>query len=390
MKNRCQCCYDFDRIIDRKNTNSLKYDFAIERGMPADVLPLWVADMDFATCPHVREEMHKIVDHGIFGYTDVKEEYHAAVTNWFSTRFGFSAKGEEIVKTPGVVFALAAIVRALTEKGDAVLVQTPVYYPFFNVIKENGRELIESPLLYENNRYTMDFEDFEQKAQRAKLFILCSPHNPVGRVWTQEELTRINEICLRNNVIIVSDEVHCDFIWWENKHTCFGTINENAIVATSPSKSFNLAGLQASNIFIKNTQLREKVREEISRCGYSQLNAFSTAACTAAYTKAAPWLCALKEYLQGNIALVREFLAKRMPMVKLVEPEGTYLVWLDFSAYGLPQEELDRRIVHEAKLWLDGGTMFGAPGEGFQRINAACPRSVLKECLERLARVCYD
>ena len=378
--------YNFDTIINRYGTNCIKYDFAAARRKPEGLLPMWVADMDFPAPPEVLEDVQKAVRHGIFGYTEPKIGYYNAVTDWFCTRFGYSVTKSEIVKVPGVVFALAQAVRAFTEPGESVMIQTPVYYPFFDVVRDNGRNLESNPLVYNERKYTIDFDDFESKivGNNVKLFILCSPHNPVGRVWTQTELERMNEICTRYNVIIISDEIHCDFIWSEHPHICFGSLNENAVIATAPSKTFNLAGLQASNLFVKNTELRRKLKTEIDRSGYSQLNTLGIVACQSAYTKGAAWLTELNEYLTENIRLVREFLTARLPKVKLVEPESTYLVWLDFSEYGLSQEDLDRRITEGAKLWLSSGTIFGTDGEGFQRMNIACPKSTLTDALDRL------
>ena len=380
--------YNFDVFIDRRGTNSIKYDFAREKGKPEGVLPMWVADMDFPAPPEVLADIQKAVAHGIFGYTEPKDDYYCAVSEWFSTRFAYHVEQEEIVKAPGVVFALAQIIRAVTLPNEAVMIQTPVYYPFFDVIRDNGRTLVSNPLVYNDGKYSIDFEDFEQKIidYGVKLFILCSPHNPVGRVWTREELEQMNNICVKYGVIIVSDEIHCDFVWQGHKHTCFGLLNENAVIATAPSKTFNLAGLQVSNIFIKNEDLRNKLKTEIARSGYSQLNTLGIVACQSAYEKGSAWLEELNEYLEKNIQLVREFLTARLPKIRLVEPESTYLLWLDFSKYGLTQVELDRRVSEGAKLWLNGGTMFGAEGKGFQRINIACPKATLIDALEKLEK----
>jgi cystathionine beta-lyase len=380
--------YDFDTLIDRHGTGSLKYDFALERGKPEGLLPLWVADMDFPAPAEVLADLQKVVEHGIFGYSEPKDDYFDAVIGWFESRFGYRVSKREIVKTPGIVFSLAQIVKAYTRPGEAVMIQTPVYYPFYEVIRANGRTLVTNPLIYRSGRYSIDFGDFERKIADSdvKLFILCSPHNPVGRVWTRNELAAINEICERHDVIVVSDEIHCDFVWPGHKHICFGTLNENAIIATAPSKTFNLAGLQASNIFIKNEALRSKLKAEIGRAGYHQLTTLGLKACQSAYTQGGPWLEELKSYLMGNIRFTREFLAARLPKIQLVEPEGTYLLWLDFSAYGLTPDELDRRVTENAKLWLSGGTTFGPGGEGFQRVNIACPRVTLTKALSNLEK----
>ena len=378
--------YDFDNVAARYGTNSLKYDFVREKGKPDGVLPMWVADMDFQAPPEVLSDMQKAVSHGIFGYTEPKEEYYDSVTKWFESHFGYHVASEEIVKTPGVVFALTQAVRAFTTPGDSVIIQTPVYYPFYDVIRETGRKVVTNPLLSINGKYSIDFMDFEKKVieQSVKMFILCSPHNPVGRVWTREELVQLNEICVTHGVTIVSDEIHCDFVWSGYTHTCFGLLNENAVIATAPSKTFNLPGLQVSNIFVKNPDLRMKLKTEITRSGYSQLNTLGLVACQSAYSKGAAWLNELKIYLADNIRLTKEFLELRLPLIKMTEIEGTYLVWLDFSGYGLSQEELDRRITAGAKLWLSSGTIFGEDGKGFERVNIACPKTILLDALYRL------
>jgi cystathionine beta-lyase len=374
--------YDFDTVIDRRGTNSLKYNFARERGKPDGLLPMWVADMDFPAPPEVLEDLHRVVNHGIFGYTEVKEAYSDALTAWFSSRFGFSFDRRDVVKTPGVVFALALSVKAFTEPNDSVIIQTPVYYPFYDVIRQNERKIVENPLVFRDGRYEIDFNDFEQKIKEnaVKMFLLCSPHNPVGRVWTATELTRIRDICDKYGVLVVADEIHCDFVWDGFTHTCFGTLSENCVVATAPSKTFNLAGLHAANVIIKNPELRAKFKSEISNVGLSQLNVMGLTACGSAYAKGSEWLSELKAYIQDNIKLARTYLNK----VKLVKPEGTYLLWLDFRDYGLTQEELQRKIEDEAGLWLDSGTMFGQEGNGFWRMNIACPKTTLLEALERL------
>ncbi|MDR2174022.1 MAG: pyridoxal phosphate-dependent aminotransferase [Burkholderiales bacterium] len=380
--------YDFDTVIERHGTNSMKYDFARERGKPDGLLPLWVADMDFPAPPEVLVNIHKSVSHGIFGYTEVKNDYYDAVIDWFDSRFSYRLSANEIIKTPGVVFALVQAIRACTRTGDAVMIQTPVYHPFYEIVRDNERTLVTNPLVYKDGKYFIDFEDFERKIidHDVKLFILCNPHNPVGRVWTRSELATMNEICERRGVIVVSDEIHCDFVWPRHTHTCFGVLNENAVIATAPSKTFNLAGLQTSHLFIKNAELRNKLKAELGRSGYSQLNTLGLVACQSAYTHGGAWLEALNSYLTENIRFAREFLAARLPRIHLVEPEGTYLLWLDFSDYALTQKELDRRVTENARLWLSSGTGFGQDGEGFQRINIACPRATLAEALSRLEK----
>lgn len=383
--------YEFNKIIDRRNTNSLKYDFAIERGRPKDVLPLWVADMDFQAPAEVLEALSQAVAHGIFGYTDVKKDYFETVHAWFLKHFGWDTKEEWLIKTPGVVFAIALAVKAFTQEGEGVLIQQPVYYPFEETIRLNKRNLVINELVYQAGVYSIDYEDFEHQIieNKVKLFILCNPQNPVGRVWTAKELTRMGDICLKHNVLVVSDEIHCDFTYPGFQHTVFANINEafgqNSITCTAPSKTFNLAGLQVSNIFIPNSALRNQFIAELDRSGYSQLNTLGLIACKAAYQYGEPWLRELRAYLYENLNFVREYLKEYLPMVKLVEPEGTYLVWLDFSALQLSHKEMKELIMNKAKLWLDAGQMFGKSGYGFERINIACPRDILKQALDQLA-----
>ena len=384
--------FDFDELIDRRDTDSLKYDFAVRRNKPADILPLWVADMDFKAPPAVIEALTARAQHGIFGYTDGRDAYYSAVQNWFFNRFQWETRTEWIIKTPGVVFAISAAVRAFTERGDAVLIQPPVYYPFTETIAANARRLVKNELIYEDGRYSIDFEDFERKIteNQVKLFILCSPHNPVGRVWTREELTQLGEICLAHNVPVISDEIHADFTYPGHPHTVFADLDArfaaNSITCTAPSKTFNLASLQISNIFIPDRELRRRFKQELTRAGYSQPNVMGLEACRAAYEHGGPWLDELRTYLLQNLLFAREYIARSMPGVRLVEPEGTYLIWLDFRSLGLSGKTLDDLIVYKAGLWLDAGEMFGDGGDGFQRINIACPRATLEEALKRLAR----
>lgn len=382
--------YDFDTIIDRKNTDSLKYDFAAKRGLPEGVLPLWVADMDFRTPPCVIEALVEKSRHGIFGYSDTREDYDEVLHNWFLKQFGWNVQPDWLVKTPGVVFAINIAIRALTDEGDAVLIQQPVYYPFAASIRANRRKLVVNQLVYSEGKYSIDFEDFEEKIiqNRVKLFILCSPHNPVGRVWTREELVRLGDICLKHNVLVVADEIHEDFTYPGHRHLVFADVkpefSEMAITCTAPTKTFNLAGLQISNIFIPNPEIRQRFKKEITRSGYGDPNIMGIVACRAAYKGGSEWLAELKAYLLGNLNDLRDFLTQRLPQIKLVEPEGTYLVWLDCSGLGLDDKELEDFIINKAGLWLDSGTMFGAGGEGFQRINIACPRAILEKALTQL------
>lgn len=381
---------NFNKIIDRHGTRSLKYDFAARKGMPEDVLPLWVADMDFPTSSYIEDALVERVKEGIFGYSEVQTHYFEIVREWIRKRHNWEVNERWLIKTPTVVFALAMAVKAYTEPGDNVLIQLPVYYPFFEVIEDNGRKVVSNDLvLGEDYRYHIDVEDFESKIveNNIKLFILCNPHNPVGRVWTKEELTQIGDICVKHGVIVVSDEIHQDFVF-QGTHTVFASIKkefeEISIICTSPSKTFNLASLLISNIFIPNRKLRSAFRKQRDAAGISQLGVLGLVATEAAYTKGEEWYQAMLSYVKENIVFVKEYVKEHLPTVHMIEPEGTYLIWLDFRETGLSVEELDALIIHKAKLWLDSGKMFGKPGEGFQRINVACPRSILKEALVKI------
>ena len=383
---------NFDEIIDRRNTSCLKHDFAVERGYPVDILPFWVADMDFRAPVPVIDALKARAEHGIFGYTQVKDDYFAVLQNWFRTRHDWTLERRELILTPGVVFAIATAIRAFTKKGDAVLIQQPVYYPFANMIRQNERVIVDNPLRLIEGRYEIDFADFEQKIieHRVKLFILCSPHNPVGRVWTRAELEQIAAVCLRHNVIVVADEIHEEFVRPGFRHIPFASLSEEAaaitVTCTSPSKTFNLAGLQISNIFIRNAQLRRRFKEELSRTGYDEPNTLGLTGAKAAYEHGAEWLTQLLAYIEENYARTKSFLAEHLPKVQIIEPEGTYLLWLDFRAYRLSDEALNEKIIREARLWLDDGPIFGAGGGGFQRINIACPWATLETGLQNLAK----
>ena len=381
---------DFDRIIDRKNTRCLKYDFAVKRGMPEDVLPLWVADMDFETSSYIEDALTERVKEGIFGYSDVQTPYFEIIRDWMVRHHDWEPQEKWLIKTPGVVFALAMAVKAYTDPGDKVLLQQPVYYPFSEVITDNGREVVSNDLvLTEDGTYKIDFADFEQKiiANGIKLFLLCSPHNPVGRVWTKEELEKIGDICVKHGVTVVSDEIHNDFIW-EGTHTVFAGIKKEfadiSVTCTSPSKTFNLASMLISNIFIPNQILRRKFRKEMDRAGISQLSVLGLVATEAAYAHGDEWYAAMKNYVRDNIAFARAYVEENLPGVRMIDTQGTYLIWLDFRQTGLTVEQLDHKIIYEAGLWLDSGKIFGKTGEGFERINVACPRAVLQEALDRI------
>ena len=384
--------YDFDKIIDRYSTNSVKYDLAKDYGKPEDILPLWVADMDFQAPPYVVESLINRSQHGIYGYTVLKPDYYEAVKGWFASRYNWDVCDDWLISTPGVVSAINIAVRGLTMPNDAIIIQQPVYNPFKDAILNNGRKLVVNKLIYENGRYTIDFADFEEKivSENVRMFILCSPHNPVGRVWTQEELINLGDICKKHNVLVVSDEIHADFIYPGNKHQVFAKVKPDfadfSIVCTAPTKTFNLAGLQVSNIFIPNSDIRKLFRDELKHSGYGHANVMGIVACQAAYSSGGEWLDALLEYLEGNIAFLHDFLEKHIPQVRLVKPEGTYLAWLDCNGLGLDDNSLENLLVNHARIWLNKGTIFGAGGSGFQRLNFACPRSILEKALERLEK----
>jgi len=386
---------DFDKVVNRKGTKSLKYDFAVKRGYPEDVLPLWVADMDFPTSSYVEDALVNVARHNIYGYSNTQEGdgFFEAVSGWMKRHHDFEVEREWHVKTPGVTFAIAHAIRALTKPGDAVIIQQPVYYPFSSIIRENKRKLVSSDLVIdEEGRYHMDFEDFEKRIAEndVKLFILCSPHNPVGRVWTKDELITVGDICSRHGVYVFSDEIHFDFVW-KGPHHVFQDLKEEykdfTITATAPSKTFNLAGLQQSNIFIPNESIRRKFKAEISATGYDEPNIFGITAAQAAYESGDEWYNAATAYIKSNIDFAADFVRNNLPGVKLIDTQGTYLIWLDFRNLGISAVELDDILINSAKLWLDSGKIFGKAGEGFQRINTTCPRSVLKEALSRIAKV---
>ena len=343
--------------------------------------------MDFQTAPCVIEALEKMSAHGIYGYSDVEEDYSNALKNWMFRRHQYVIEKEWLLITPGIVFALAMAVQAYTKEGESVFIQEPVYYPFKEVILHNQRKVVINNLFQDHaGIYQMNLEEFEAQIikEKVKLFILCSPHNPIGRVWSEAELEVVGDICSKHGVIVVSDEIHADFVF-EGKHHVFSTIHkkfaEISLICTSPSKSFNMAGLQVSNIFIANKKLRDAFKDRINASGYSQPNLAGLVACQAAYEQGESWLEAVLEYLAENANYVSNYFNINIPKVKVGRLEGTYLMWLDFRAYQLTDEEIDRRIV-EAGVWLDRGGMFGVAGEGFQRINIACPRKVLKEALD--------
>ena len=382
--------YNFDEVVDRRGTSCLKYDFGMKRKGRDDLLPLWVADMDFKLPDEILEDLQKRINHGIFGYTDLDEEYYAAVDRWFFTHHGYHVAPETLTVGCGVVYGLATGVNAFTKEGDAILIQQPVYYPFREVIEDNGRRFINNQLHYEDGTYTIDFDDFEKKITEndVKVFILCNPHNPVGRVWSREELERLGDICLRHDVVIMDDEIHCDFVFPGHQFTSFMTLDakyrKNLVLYTSPSKTFNVAGMQPANIIIPDETLRKAYRRANTAAGYSQGNVMGITAVKAVYTKGDAWVQELVEYIGGNMEYVKEFVKANFPKAHFVEPEGTYLIWIDFSGYGFSDEELEHVMVEEAKLWLDCGIVFGPATAQFERFNIACPRATVVQAFGQL------
>ena len=376
--------YNFDEIVPRRGTESVKWDVCAP-----GALPMWVADMDFKAAPEILEALQKRLDHGVFGYQTVPDDYFEAVGRWFERRHGWKGIGREnIVPTTGVIAAYSAAIKAMTVPGDKVIVMTPCYNAFFPAIRNNKCVELDCALKYDG-LWSIDFEDLERKAAEARVLLLCNPHNPVGRVWTLDELTEVAEICRRYGVTVIADEIHCDFIRPGIKFTSFATLGDEykqkLILCTAPSKTFNLAGLQVSNIWIPNPDIRGRFKKQNQANGYNEVNILGMTAAEACYTLGKPWLEALKEYLEGNISYVKEFLAKNIPSVHLVEPEGTYLLWLDFHETGLSNEEVKERVEGKARLWLDHGDIFGEGGELFERINIACPRNILEQAMKQLA-----
>ena len=380
--------YNFDEIIPRRGTNSYKWDSAGD----ADVLPMWVADMDFRTAPPVVEALRKRVEHGIFGYVRVPDAYYAAVTNWFARRHDWQIEKEWIIYTTGVVPALSAVIKALTAPGDKVMVQTPVYNCFFSSIRNNGRGMIANPLIYRNGTYQIDFADLEQKAAdpSVKVLLLCNPHNPAGRVWTKQELTRIGDICIRNNVWVVADEIHCELVFPGHTYIPFASISQeflmHSVTCTSPSKAFNLAGLQIANIISADTDIRTKIDKAININEVCDVNPFGVEALMAAYNDGEEWLEELKQYLFANYNYLRVYFEEYLPEFPVATLEGTYLVWADCSVLNQSSDETVKTLLEKEKLWVNEGSLYGEAGEGFIRINIACPRQQLIEGLNRLRR----
>ena len=383
---------DLDTIIDRRGSGCLKYDFAVQRGKPKDVLPFWVADMDFKVAKPILDALEKRVHHGIFGYSESGEAYFKALAAWQETYFHWTIRPEWLIKTPGVVPAINLAVKALTKPGDGILINQPVYYPFLNAVIKNGRKLENSPLVLKNGHYEMDFADLEEKIVKGhvKLALLCTPHNPVGRVWTREELTRYADICLSHGVTIVADEIHEDFTYPGHVHTAFGTVSEeaaqNAIICTAPSKTFNIAGIVSSFAVIHNPEIRKQYLNYLAPRELDQATIYALAATEAAYNYGEEWLDQALAYIQKNIDFVENYLKEYIPQINAVKSEATFLVWLDCRALNLTQQELVDLFVNKAKLALNDGTVFGKEGEGFMRLNVGTPLSNIEKALDNLRK----
>ena len=381
--------YDFDTIIPRRGTNSYKWDTPEEE----NVLPMWVADMDFRTAPVIVEALQERVAHSIFGYTKVPETYYDVVVRWFGNRHRWLIDPQWIIYTSGVVPALSAIIKALTKPGDKVIVQTPAYNCFYSSIRNNGCELSANNLIYRDDRYTIDFDDLEAKAAdpKAKILLLCKPHNPVGRVWTPEELRHIGDICLRNGVFVVADEIHCELTYNGHNYTPFTSLSEcfqqNSVTCVSPSKAFNLAGLQIANIIAADEDVRRRIDRAININEVCDVNPFGVIATMAAYNEGGEWLDALRKYLWENYEYLCNFFTERLPQYHVLPLEGTYLVWIDCRASGIGSDATTLRLQEEQKLMVNSGTMYGPGGEGFIRLNIACPRKLLADGLERITHI---
>ena len=381
--------YNFDEIIPRRGTNSYKWDTPEEE----NVLPMWVADMDFRTAPAIIETLRRRVEHGIFGYTKVPQNYYDTIVKWFINRHQWEIDSQWIIYTSGVVPAISAIIKAMTIPGDQIIVQTPVYNCFYSSIRNNGCKMIANNLIYQEGRYTIDFDDLEHKAAdpETKLLLLCNPHNPVGRVWTSEELQRIGDICLQNGVFIIADEIHCELTYEGHNYTPFASLSEEfrlrSATCISPSKAFNLAGLQIANIVAADSNIRSRIDRAINDNEVCDVNPFGVIATIAAYEKSEEWLDALRKYLWENYTYVRYFFKRHLPQYSVLPLEGTYLVWIDCRAAGIGSDNITSCLQNKQKLMVNSGTLYGPGGEGFIRLNIACPRKLLIDGLVRLAKV---
>lgn len=395
----------FDMIQDRRGTNSIKWDFSYQEGVPLEVdheavaklkikpLPMSISDMEFKTSPKIIEALEKRVQHGIFGYTKPTKAYYQSISNWMSKQYGWHIEADWVNITAGVMPAVNMAIQAFTEPGDKIIIQTPVFHPFMESIENNDRVVLRNSLLLENNKYLMDFDDLEDKASdpKTKMIIFCSPHNPVGRVWSREELTRLGEICEKHDVLIVSDEIHCDLVYSWSEFTAFGVVderfNDRLIVCNSPSKSFNLPGLKTASTIISNPDLRAKFTDILNRLNeLFSVNTLGTLGLQTAYEDGEPWLNELKAYIEANYLFLKDYIEQNIPQLRLQQAEGLYLVWIDCKGLGLEEDALRSLFINDAKVYPEQGSTYGVEGEGFVRLNIACPRQVIEEVLKRIEK----
>lgn len=385
--------YNFDEIIPRKNSDCLKYDKLQEMFGTDDALSMWIADMDFRTPPFVIEALRRRLDHEVLGYTFCSPQWKPAIQNWVSRHYGWDVKEEEIGFVGGIVPAISFAVQCFTAPGDKILIQPPVYHPYHHVVKDLGRTLVYNPLRLVDGQFEIDFEDFERKIVGCKLFLLCNPHNPGGRVWNADELVRIADICAKNDVIVISDEIHCDMALTGYKHTVFATVSEaaaqNSVTLMAASKTFNIAGLKSSYHIIQNEALRKQYSEYLTRSELDTAHLFATTAVAVAYNEGDEWLAQMLQYVEENIAFLDKYLKENMPKISFIRPQASYLVFLDARELGMPQERLVEFFLKEAKVAMNDGTMFGQEGAGFMRMNLGCPRATLQQALEQI-KAAYD
>ena len=381
--------FNFDKIIDRTNNFSAKWSEMNKNFGTNDLLPMWVADMDFLTAPCVMEALKDRLEQGIFGYTTRPSSYNESIVNWLDNRFSWKINQEWLMFSPAVITSISLLIQNLTQKNDKIMIQEPVYSPFHSIVESNERNLVISPLVkLDDGSYVMDYEDIESKIKDVKIFILCNPHNPVGRVWTREELTRLGEICLKHNVLVISDEIHSDIILKNHKHTPFASISkefrENTITCMAPTKTFNLAGLQSSFLVISNPYYYEVMDKAFSILDIKRNNAFSLVATEAAYNYGEDWLYELIKYIEDNVDFAIDYIKNHMPQLKVKKPEGTYLLWVDFSNLNVDKKDLKNALINKGRIALSDGSSFGIGGDGYYRINLACPRSMVLEGLKRI------
>ena len=381
--------FNFDKIIDRTNNFSAKWSEMNKNFGTNNLLPMWVADMDFLTAPCVMEALKDRLEQGIFGYTTRPSSYNESIVNWLDNRFSWKINQEWLMFSPAVITSISLLIQNLTQKNDKIMIQEPVYSPFHSIVESNERSLVISPLVkLDDGSYVMDYEDIEAKIKDVKVFILCNPHNPVGRVWTREELTRLGEICLKHNVLVISDEIHSDIILKNHKHTPFASISkefsENTITCMAPTKTFNLAGLQSSFLVISNPYYYEVMDKAFSILDIKRNNAFSLVATEAAYNYGEDWLYELIKYIEDNVDFAIDYIKNHIPQLKVKKPEGTYLLWVDFSNLNVDKEDLKNALINKGRIALSDGSSFGIGGDGYYRINLACPRSMVLEGLKRI------